>query len=188
MPIRPEYQRPSVGASSLEDLHALDDLPQSDPTALVVEALRAGDVPAALGAINTRTRYRFTGLYRVEGMFLRNLALFDRENPHIDGHGHVCPLAETYCSFVDATACAFTTFDARSDERLARHAARRAVVSYAGVPIAGEAVSGSLCHFDHRPRLLPNGELAFLGRIAPLFATILQVTPMVSEEPIRPPL
>lgn len=181
MPMFPEYQHASAGASSLEDPHALDASPRGDATARIVEALRAGDVSAALGAINTRTRYRFTGLYRVEGPLLRNLALFDRENPHIDGHGHVCPIAETYCSIVDATACAFTTFDARSDERLARHPARRAVVSYAGVPVAGEAVSGSLCHFDPRPRLLPHGELAFLERVAPLFATILQATPMAGE-------
>lgn len=127
---------------------------------------------AALGYLNDRTRYRFTGLYRAEPPLLRNVALFDRENPDIDVSGAVAKLDETYCSITRRTGSPFSTDDALHDARLTTHAARDSVLCYSGVPVRlGNGVPwGTLCHFDLRPRLLPADELAVLASVAPVVA------------------
>lgn len=145
----------------------------TEELARLVTALRTETLLRALALMNSRARYRFTGLYRVDGRMLRNVALFDRERPGVDARGDSAPLSDSYCSIVTATSRSFVTYDARSDERLASHAARRTVVSYAGVSVAAPLVSGTLCHFDGRPRLIPNGELEFLESIAQAFAPFL---------------
>jgi hypothetical protein len=133
---------------------------------------------AALGYLNERTRYRFTGLYRAEPPLLHNIALFDRENPGIDGSGAVAKLDETYCSITRRTASPFSTDDAMHDARLTTHAARDSVLCYCGVPVRlGNGVPwGTLCHFDLRPRLLPPNELAVLANVAPVVAEWLVAT------------
>ncbi len=132
--------------------------------------LQGRGLHAALGYLNARTRYRFTGLYRAEPPLLHNLGLFDRENPEIDGSGAVARLDETYCSITRRTASPFSTDDALQDARLTTHAARHSVLCYCGVPIRlGTGVTwGTLCHFDLRPRLLPADELAVLSSVAPV--------------------
>ena len=125
---------------------------------------------AALRFLNARTRFRFTGLYRFEPPALRNLCLFDRENPDIVLAGAV-PLRETYCSIVGDGAAAFSTGDAGADARLTTHPARDAVIAYCGTPVlVGDRAVGSLCHFDARPRLVPVAELPLMARAAELLA------------------
>jgi GAF domain-containing protein len=136
------------------------------------ELLRERGLHSALGYLNERTRYRFTGLYHADPPLLHNIGLFDRENPQIDPSGAVTKLDETYCAITCATAMPFVTADALNDTRLDMHAARDSILCYAGVPIrlgSGRAW-GSLCHFDLRPRLLSTEELAALGTVAPVVA------------------
>lgn len=118
----------------------------------------------ALGFLNARTRYRFTGIYRADPPVLRNVYLFDRENPSLSLGGDVVPLDNTYCGIVAATSTPFLAVDATMDPRLSAHPARDSVVSYAGVPVrsADGRIFGTLCHFDLRPRILPLDELAVL--------------------------
>lgn len=103
-------------------------------------------VAALLALLNARTRYRFTGVYRMEPPLLRNVHLYDRENPSLDGSGGSDPLV-----------------------------APGAMLSSLGVPIRGAdgRVSGTLCHFDCRPRLVPFGEEVVLARAATTFAAEL---------------
>ena len=126
----------------------------------------------ALGYLNERTRYRFTGLYRADPPLLRNIGLFDRENPDIDPSGAVTKLDETYCSIPCSTLRPFSTVDAANDARLVAHAARDSVLCYAGVPIrlASGQPWGTLCHFDLRPRLLVGDEIGALTTVAPVLA------------------
>ena len=147
--------------------------------------LHGRGILAALGYLNERTRYRFTGLYHAEPPLLHNVALFDRENPDLDGSGAVAKLDETYCSITCRTASPFSTDDARRDARLTAHAARDSVLCYSGVPIRlGNGLPwGTLCHFDLRPRLLPPNELAVLTSVAPLVAEWLARQPSA----VRPP-
>lgn len=144
--------------------------------AAVEACLRERGMLSGLEALNARTRFRFTGIYRAEPPQLRNMFLVDRENLTVNVSGAVCPLDETYCAITCAREAAFTTADATRDARLIGHAARDSVISYAGVPLRrtdGRAW-GTLCHFDLRPRLLPPGELAVLESAAPIFVRWLR--------------
>ena len=134
--------------------------------------LRRGGPVAALRYLNGRTRFRYTGVYRVDPPVLRNMRLFDRENPDLNVSGAVAPLEETFCSIVCATNGSFATPNALHDARLRTHAARESVLSYDGVPIRmpNGRVWGSLCHHDIRPRLLASAEQHILEAAAPLFA------------------
>lgn len=137
---------------------------------------RSSGVMAALRYLNSRTRFRFTGVYRAESPALHNVVLFDRENPALNVSGAQSPLEETYCAITCATEEPFVTRDALKDARLAAHAARDSVISYAGVPmlLSSGSAWGSLCHWDVRPRLLSRGELEVLQEVAPLFLRWLE--------------
>lgn len=138
--------------------------------------LRSSRVVPALAYLNARTRFRFTGIYRVEPPFLRNLHLFDRENPALNVSGNVGPLEDTYCSITARSERGFATPDALADRRLEAHAARDSVISYCGIPIRMEdgRVWGTLCHFDVRPRLIPPAEVPVLESVVTLFAKWIQ--------------
>jgi GAF domain-containing protein len=126
----------------------------------------------ALALLNARTRFRYTGIYRVEPPLLRNTYLFDRENPLLSLGGCTAPINQTYCGIVASTQSPFVSVDARRDARVSAHPAAHSIVSYAGVPIrkADGRVFATLCHFDLRPRILPAAELAVLESIANLVA------------------
>lgn len=143
--------------------------------AAFAERLATRGVCAALEYLNARTRFRFTGLYRAEPPVLRNIELFDRENPLLNVGGNVCALDDTYCSIVCITDRPFRAADAGHDRRLVRHPARASIISYFGVPVRGSGgqVLGTLCHFDVRPRITPAGETPLLERVAPLLAPLL---------------
>ncbi len=138
----------------------------------VARVLSGKGVHAALSLLNRRTRFRFSGLYRVDPPLLRNIHLFDRENPDLNVSGAVSPLASTYCGIACSTAAPFITSDARSDARLESHPARDSIVSYCGVPIRsrGGIPWATLCHFDFRRRLARPEETALLETIVPVFA------------------
>jgi hypothetical protein len=137
---------------------------------LVVERCRAllagGSLHGALRQLNARTRHRCTGVYLFAPPLLRNVCLYDRENPAITRGGDT-PMAETYCSIV-AEGEPYATADAGAEPRLAQHPARLNVLAYCGVPIRDVAGSciGTLCHFDFRPRLVPLGEFDVLHAVA----------------------
>lgn len=140
------------------------------------ECLRTSGVHAALRLLNARVRFRYTGVYRSDPPWLRNVHLLDRENPTLNVSGGAWPLADMYCGLTCASNEPFATTNSRHDPRLRAHPARDAMISYAGVPIrtsSGQAV-GTLCHWDVRPRLVPRGELAILEEASPLFAQCLR--------------
>ena len=141
---------------------------------------------AVLATLNARTRFRFTGLYRVEQPVLRNVALFDRENPMLRGAGQCSALTDTYCNIVAANALALAVADAATDGRLIGHPARGSVLSYVGVPVRDRAgrVAGTLCHWDTRPRLAPAGELVVLERVAALLAPVVGSAMTVADRAV----
>jgi GAF domain-containing protein len=143
----------------------------------VSASLRRGGASDALALLNARVRFRFTGIYRVEPPVLRNVRLYDRENPTLNVSGTCARLDETFCALVWQRAGPFVTDDATADAGLARLTADGLVLSYAGVPVhdASGRLAGTLCHFDGRPRLMPPAELRVLQTVAPLFAATLAV-------------
>lgn len=149
-----------------------------DITARTLASARAAlwrGAHAVLATLNARTRFRYTGLYRVESPLLRNVALFDRENPMLRASGECTPIGHTYCNIVAANALALAVTDSASDARFIGHPARATVLSYVGVPVRDRAgrVVGTLCHWDSRPRLAPAGEIVILERVAELLAAVL---------------
>lgn len=136
--------------------------------------LERSGLHAALAWLNARTRYRFTGVYRFDGAALRNVALFDRENPGIH-LGNDAVLRETYCGLVASARAPFETADGRRDRRVGTLPARETTLAYCGVPVmtADAGCAGTLCHFDPRPRLLAAAEVPLLERCAALLAPAL---------------
>lgn len=124
---------------------------------------------AALAYLNRRTRHRYTALYRFDPPMLRNVCLYDRENPALNIVGD-SPILDTYCSIVEERVQTFLTSDSFEDERLELHPARAWIRAYCGAPVVDRngACVGSLCHFDLRPRLVPDTEIPLLERIAGL--------------------
>ena len=130
--------------------------------------LKDGGLHEALQALNARARFRFTGAYRFDPPHLRNLSLFDRENPFLEMGGDINMIENAFCSIVHATGERFATEDATKDERVLAHPARRVYVSYCGVPLrsADGAMWGVLCYFDFRPRLMADSEMPTLDEAA----------------------
>jgi GAF domain-containing protein len=135
-------------------------------------ALREGGIHSALAVLNGRTSHRFTGLYGLEPPMLRNLRLFDQENPELEV-GADSPLRETYCSITGGTGAPFAAADTGQDERLLAHPARESTLAYCGVPLidGSGAVLGTLCHFDLVPR--PVQEIEVLEAVAPVLLDAL---------------
>lgn len=159
----------TLAEGTLQDASAIDQVCRECST-----IVSTSGIGPALAWLNARTRFRFTGLYRVDPPLLRNLELFDRENPHINVSGEVRKLDDTYCALVYYSG-PFDTPDSARDDRLNGHPSRASVISYAGVPLRREngEVWGTLCHFDVRPRLLPRGERRLLESVGPVFAASL---------------
>jgi GAF domain-containing protein len=169
------YETSSPGAATRhEPAKGAPVLSRSDHALVraVERELEECGIGAAVELLNGRTRFRYTGIYRAEPPRLRNVYLYDRENPTLNVSGAVTPIETTYCSITCATDAPFTTPDAGADPRLAAHPARESVISYAGVPLRlpGGRAWGTLCHFDVRPRLLPPHELDALASVAPVIA------------------
>lgn len=126
-------------------------LPQQRMQSLIHEferMLQSRGLHAALGLLNSRTTHRFTGVYRFDGEWLRNVALFDRWNP-LQAVGADAPMRETFCAIVPTQGTTLEVIDGSTDPRFP-WMNENAVVSYCGTLI--RAVTGdpfgTLCHFD----------------------------------------
>ena len=138
----------------------------------VSNLLKTAGILAALSSLNARVRFRYTGVFRPEPPLLRNISLFDRENPKLNVSGNVIALLDGYCGIACSTNAPFATEDSKRDPRLRSHPARLSMRSYVGVPIKATDGSawGTLCHFDMRPRVIPPTEMTLLEQVVPLFA------------------
>jgi GAF domain-containing protein len=133
--------------------------------------LDRGELREALGVLNARTRFRYTGAYRFAPPLLHSVAVFDREHPRLAVRAEL-PIVESYCSIVAASEREVCIDDAAADVRATNHPARARYSAYCGVPLqrGDGTVFGTLCHFDPRPRIGSEAELAMLTRVAPLVA------------------
>lgn len=176
---------PRLTAASRKLQEGTPDFPSASTNSSIsarsefVAVLERSGLHDALGYLNGRARFRFTGLYRSEASVLVNESLYDRENPSLIQGGEIHQLRDTYCSIVLATRDVFVTDDSLVDPRLEQSQVRRTVISYCGVPIRtpNGRVAGVLCHYDLRPRLLPAGELVILTSVTPYLASRLQTSP-----------
>ncbi len=130
-------------------------------------ALDKDGLHAALAYLNSRTPFRFTGVYRFDGDTLRNVCLFDRWSPE-KTRGDDAPMAETFCAIVRTHPEGLQVDDGRTDERFP-WMANNAVVCYCGTTLRDEAGNpyGTLCHFDVHRCEPTHQELGLLQAAAP---------------------
>lgn len=131
--------------------------------------LRTGDLRGAAMYLNSLTAHRFTSIFRFDGPTLRNLALFDRQNP-TQAHCPDIPVLASYCVFVRDGECTFAIDDSHADDRLGDHPKRRGIRAYVGVPLLDEdgRMYGTVCHFDTEPRAISDENVALMEALAPL--------------------
>lgn len=151
-------------------------------SAKALSVFTADELVRALGWMNGRAgRFRFTAVFLFEGFEgkeLRNLALFDRENPDAES-GSVIPTNSSYCALVQASGAACWIEESLRDPRVAEdHPKRQIFRSYCGVPIrdSEDRLIGTLCHFDPRPTSLDEEELRDLAPAAHVIAQRLQTS------------
>jgi len=142
--------------------------------AIVRETLISDDLFGALRVLNQTTEYRFTGIYLLDGRWVKSVLLFDRDCPNVQ-IGHDVLWDESYCRLAatDGIQCEIT--NSLTDPRLTKHAAREAVQCYCGVLLRspdGQPL-GTLCHFDVRPRDTPTGALNTLKALRPMVENLL---------------
>ena len=120
-------------------------------------------VRGALAWLNSRTQYRYTALYLVDGTVLKNIYVFDRNDP-TDKPYTDTPINEAYCNLVMDTEQAIIVTDALHDARTARHSYSAAIRSFCGFPLqrADGSACGALCHFDDQPLEIDASERAML--------------------------
>jgi hypothetical protein len=143
--------------------------PRLSDASSLARLLESEGLPAVLKRLNSRTSFRFTGLYRFDGDVLRNVALHDRWNPD-QLHGADAPLGQTYCAITGRLNDVLLVSDGPRDRRYPwMHG--NSMVSYCGVPIRSEFgyALGTLCHFDEQPCDATAEEATFLLCIAEHF-------------------
>ena len=136
--------------------------------------LRQQRVDDAMRYLNSLTQFRFTGIYRFDGMSVTNIRLFDRQSG-FGSDGSVTPISSTFCLWINESLSVIQMTDSMSDPRAIGHPKREIVRSYCGGPICGEAgeLIGTICHFDYDPREIPSEMLAILEVVGPSLASVV---------------
>lgn len=135
--------------------------------------LDSNDIHGVLRKLNSRTSFRFTGLYVFDGDTLRNFALFDRWSP-AETKGADAPMSETYCAIAGRLNRGLEVEDGQADDRFPWMQGNP-VLSYCGVPIHapdGQAV-GTVCHFDLQSCEAPDTEVELLQGVTPFLYPLL---------------
>lgn len=144
---------------------------RSEITECCSALLRQARIADVLQYLNSLTLYRFTAVYRFDGMSIQNVHLFDRESGVVNDRS-VSPVSHTYCLWIQETLSVVEMSDSMSDPRALRHPKRDIVRSYCGGPIraADGRLLGTLCHFDYESRTASQQVLATLEEVGPLLA------------------
>jgi hypothetical protein len=131
--------------------------------------LRTEGVFGLLRLINDRTPYRFTGIYRFEREWVKNVWLYDRQCPDVQ-HGSDVLWDASYCRITSTDGDWFEIADSQHDPRLSSHPAREIVRSYLAVVLRDSRGNawGTMCHYDLQQHVRPLGALEELCAVRPL--------------------
>ena len=141
--------------------------------------LQDARLPEALSFMNSLTPFRFTGIYRFDGMSVQNIHLFDRQTG-FGSDGSVSPVSGTYCVWIQESLSVVQMKDSGSDPRAVAHPKRDIVRSYCGGPIfdpRGDLI-GTICHFDYEPRETPSDVLALIEAVGPMLVNVVAPAPI----------
>lgn len=138
--------------------------------------LRTDGVKPALAFLNQRVAHRFTAIYLLEAMTVRNVHLYDRQGQLLPEALGIVPLQDSFCQHVLREG-QFGTSNSASDHRLDGSPFQGAVMAYHGVPMvdASGQLFGSLCHFDYESQPLSDSEFAFLQQAAPVLSGFVKM-------------
>ena len=136
--------------------------------------LEAGGVEAAIEFLNSRTPFRYSAIFRLEGDQIRNLYLYDREHQTVS-QPQPMPLRESFCQIV-VDEGTFTTAHSAVDARVDGHAKQGVLNAYFGLPLVDTpgSIFGTFCHFDPEPKSLDTPEIPFLEAVTPLLMPYLK--------------
>ena len=151
----------------------------------IERALRSGGLHSVLRMLNARGTHRFTGIYRYDGEWLRNVALFDRWSAE-STKGEDAPMQETFCAIVPSEGSVLEVLDGGSDQRFP-WMSENAVVSYCGALIRSESGEpfGTLCHFDEQRCETASTEFPMMAAAAPLIYREIARLPGAGWSPRR---
>ena len=139
------------------------------------QALKDDGLFGLLRVLNEQTPYRFTGIYRFEGRWVKSIWLYDRENPAVL-HGSDVLWDDSYCRMTVTGGDECEIVDSLRDRRLTTHAARHSVQCYLAVLLrtSDGREWGTLCHYDVCPRAMSPDVLELLRAVRPLVERRLQ--------------
>jgi hypothetical protein len=139
-----------------------------DQVAVVSQTLKSHGLHAVLKMLNQRTSHRYTGVYRYDGEWLRNVALYDRWHPDLLT-GDDAPMHETFCALVPGQGSSLEVQDGSIDERFPSMQAN-GVKYYSGTLLRDAAGQpyGTLCHFDLSPCDVATREFPLMEAVGPL--------------------
>ncbi len=154
-------------AGDLERAELEASLVASDFSSILADA----GLSKAISYLNSLTPFRFTGIYRFDGLDIVNVLLFDREGDPAP-EGTRSRVADTYCLWIQETLSVVRMSNSMSDPRARDHAKREDVRSYCGGPIIDDAgnLFGTICHFDYVAHPISNAAMPTLAAVAPLLA------------------
>lgn len=136
--------------------------------------LQKGGLAGGLRFLNDPVGHRYTGVYRLQDMLLKNVELYDKQGEMRPEFLAEVPLGDSFCQFVLRDG-AFRTEHSGEDARLDGHKYQGVLLSYHGVPVldnAGE-LFGTLCHFDALQRDLSDEDFDLLQQAARLLPAYL---------------
>ncbi|RYF33371.1 MAG: GAF domain-containing protein [Comamonadaceae bacterium] len=142
----------------------------STQTEAVRQTLAQHGVLAALGVLNDRTPYRFTGIYKLRGDEMHAMHVFDRTAQQ-RSWVRAIPLGKSLCQYAIQHG-EFSVTSASTDHRFANHPYDGLVESYHGLLLVARDGTpyGTLIHFDIASCEIDADEMAFLRQVAPLFS------------------
>ena len=129
-------------------------------------AFDSGGLYGALRYLNSRTSYRYTAIYRLDGQMMRNIHLYDRRGENPTRLAEV-PLEDSFCQFV-LKDNGFNTAHSAHDERLRDHPYQGIMNSYFGLPLSRKSgtIYGTFCHFDFEPMAIQDSEIPLLEAVS----------------------
>ena len=128
----------------------------------------------ALAFLNEGVAHRYSAVYRLSGLTLKNVLLHDKTGRLRPEYLAAIPFDSSYCQFVVRDG-QFRTNNSSIDARLQGYSYPSIALSYHSVPILDPTgnIWGTLSHFDIAPLPLSDDEFELLKEAAPLLATFL---------------
>lgn len=159
--------------------------PSAEVQAFVADC-KARGLAAALEVLNTGVPHRYTALYRLDHLVLKNIELIDKAKEAKSEMLSAVPLTDSFCQFVLRDG-AFLTSDSSKERVLDGHKYQGVMMAYHGVPVvdAQGELFGSLCHFDVEKRPLSDTQYAHLSGVATALGQVLGTYILSMDEKVK---